>query len=254
MAQVNRPVLFAFLPLVFVFYGGFVWSVLEERYDWTAVVGVAFLGAYVLLFMLALRAGRLIAPDSATVHLAGLIADLEKDPERWTTFTFRRQVIQQLEGIARSLELFPQVTRTRDAASTLEVERWGRGVAAYFRKLKLWVVWPGPFTYTDLLHELADALELAAQGRWRELPVAEAPESTPGVSRLARAGWFTLGLVLLAATGLGLAYSAELGPAATFLAPLVGVVALTALAKGGLSVQNIADSKKALDSLRADGK
>jgi hypothetical protein len=249
-----RPAIGAYVLVVLAYYGLLIWGVVSDNLMFTSgVTGLAMI-FYVLILIRGRRIARLNAPAWTMIGLVRLIAKLEDQPERWADFSFRRGVNADVESLARRVEGLPQATGARDPASILELQKWAAGVASWFRQLKLWVAWPNPFTYTDLLHELARALELTVQGRWRELPTAAAPEAIPGPSRVARAAWFLLGLALLAATGLGLAYSAKLGPAATFLAPLVGVVALTALTKAGLSLQNVVDSKKALDSLRGDGK
>jgi len=101
------------------------------------------------------------------------------------------------------------------------------------RALKIWVAQPNPFTYTDLIWRLSNDLVVVIDGRWFELPESDYPQKIR--TKWEKALFIMLAITSAAAAIAIIALGSKLGPAATVLSSVLGIIAVALLSPAGIS-------------------
>jgi hypothetical protein len=230
--------------------GGGAWLLFRDGFPFQIVGFTIVIMGYVFEVWALHYASKRLLSVTLPVQLLNLIGNLESHPEAWNgSLTERRAFVRQLEHLAVSYESIPLSLRTGDVTTNETVSLWMRGIAARIRGYKLWVLHPVDFTYTDLIHELAEDCRLVLADQWHRLRRGEFRELRKAPTKKARVGWALLGLLLIAGfVGAGV-LSSRLGPVAPYLVTMAGAAAFLALGNAGLSTQSFMEARKAAEGI-----
>lgn len=212
---------------------------------WARILSWTLLATGLLVYVV--YRTRLALPHALETEILRLVVLIEGNPSHWEQdLAFKRNINRRLEACARQIETLPLVFGLGgDPVNSRRIATMTGGAAARFREYKIWVLQPGPFTFTDLLAALVDSLQAVREGRWLMLPKA-AFETGFRAGRLARLGWISLFVaVLVALIGVGYA-QAQIGVAASTIAATVfGIVLTSILTRLGVKIaalQQIAET------------
>jgi hypothetical protein len=118
------------------------------------------------------------------------------------------------------------------------------GIAEHFRQYGVWVAFPEPATYSDLLVEFLRHVKLVALDRWYELPSAEVQINLK-TNRLERI-MLTIAVVILFAGLLALAvFQGKLGLSGTLASSVLAIIIVLVLARLGLSISSLQQAAEA---------
>jgi hypothetical protein len=156
--------------------------------------------------------------ELSTLWLFNYVLLLERNADAWGSPKLRDEMLRRIKKIATAVEEIPYGFHNLAPEVRRELFIASRRKAQAVRNLQHWVLTPGPFTYTDLIHRFAVDLELIASGRWRELPEAEYQR------HLAR--WLivvlaSMGLIVLSAAVIAVALIPKYLPAFSSATPII---------------------------------
>ena len=201
---------------------------------------VLYYSVVVLLAARALKRSELLIRS-----LFYFIRDLERCSDSWLDRKTRRRLVSRLGKLATAMEQFPySVIYRNDKSLFAEMQTLARGKAASLRELRIWIIRPREDTYIYLVETLVARLRLLIEGRWFELPEADA-----GPSRPHRLKSVVLGAVCLALLGGLIAltvYSSRFGATATVTASVLGIILVGLLTQYGIAVSSIAGAADAV--------
>src|ERR1017187_2911990 len=225
-ARIARRLLLVFIPYFIAWY---ILVLITSNPYVVFIGGVPIFIAEITVFFRISRSG---GEGFAAARIFGTIAKLENNPSRWQTSAFRWDIARRIELAAKSIERIPLRLKSVAPSVKRQIFAASRAKAQAIRELQLWAIQPGPFTFTDLVHQLSVDLDMIAHGRWYDLP--EAPELQRQTPR-----WITaaeiIGSIAIAAAGVAiLVYSAKVGPASAVVAPILFGGALALLSAAGV--------------------
>lgn len=180
-----------------------------------------------------------------------LLALVDESPKRWGDPEFMSEVISRIQLLSRRLEFVPMSLGIRhpSVASRLRYAMVGR--ADTMRELCTWVFSPRITTRSDLLESLEASTRAMVESRWLDLKGSDAT-AVPlqrGV-RLARWGFAILLLILLIGTQV---YAATIGPSASTVATVVGILLVGVMGSVGISSENVSIGTKLAESVAGVG-
>jgi hypothetical protein len=207
------------------------WLALSFRISSDA--SLALLLAYITVLSVTFYSWNRKQAEAAAVKILFVVVrELESNPNCWSSLTFRAHVCAHLSKIADLVEQIPLQIRAASPGVRHEVVRAAQNKAQAIRDLELWALWPGPFTFTDLVQRLARNLCILGDGRWYELP------ETPYQGRMVRAQRAALvaaSLLVLAASIVVIQPGAHLfGPAVYLVSTVLAAVAVALLNYAGI--------------------
>lgn len=127
-------------------------------------------------------------PDAIVVDgFLGILIDLETKPKEWTKMSYRRQLMQSLEGVAVVIESClwrPLASGDTDTDTWMRQEL--KKVAHYLRSTKRWILKPMSDTRENFKRHIATNFVHAATGEWDGLELLEIDASTHREMRQAR--------------------------------------------------------------------
>jgi hypothetical protein len=173
------------------------------------------------LVLLVIYPFRARSNDVAATWLFDYVVLLERNADAWGAPRLKNEMTRQIKKLANVVEripyqyhhLAPEVRRELLAAS--------RKKAQAVRELQHWVLTPGPFTFTDLIHRFTIDLDLIASGQWRELPELEY-QYRP--ARWVIAVLWLLALLVLSAEIIGVVLIPKYLPALASVTPVIASV------------------------------
>jgi hypothetical protein len=211
-------------------------------------VAVGGLLAYLAVNVFALAIGivyaerflKLYADDQAMWQIADAIIWVELHPESWSSALRRRQICRALStcSLAVRTAAYRHVARS-DRAVRAMVKPEIEARCKYFEQLKLWVIMPGPFTYTDIIQELCRTLQLYWDKGWLGIPTVPTLEASSAAPPWRKVPFIALAISSMGGLGAVVAYAPHIGPAAVVAAAVIGSVLISALAHLGLSAEGL---------------
>jgi hypothetical protein len=168
---------------------------------------------------------------TAVYVLYNLIVRLETRPGEWAGLPFRQDACMSLSRVASCVQRIPHRLAGLAPSVRRQVITTARNKAQAIRELQIWVMQPGPFTYTDLIQRLTSDLYILADGRWYDLP--EAPYVRQ-MSRTRTVFLVFLALALVGVTAYGVSFIPS--PAGPVVSVIVAAVAVAIVNAAGLPV------------------
>lgn len=220
-----------FLLLFLPYYFGWYAAILITLNSYVMTIGILPILAALIVFTI--KMSRSNREGDAADQLLHVITVLEHNPNRWRSSEFRWDIARRLELAAKGVERIPLGIKSVAPGIKQEMVESGRIKAQAIRELQLWAIRPdGPTVLRDLTGRLASDTIKIADGRWYELPEPEKFDHSS--SRWTRIGAI-IGSIVISTGGISvLVFSAKVGPASAFLAPLLFAAALALLSTSGI--------------------
>lgn len=195
-------------------------------------------------------AWRIRVKERLLAQLLDLLFTMERNQNHWEATYCQQLLSSRIERCAR---LFEQLPRSYGGfhvnGSDAIISRRAVGVATHFRQYGLWVAFPGPFTYTDLIAEVRLHYIGVASNHWYDLPSAEV-EINLRTNRVERLVLWLLVVILFAGLLALAVFQAKLGLSGTLASSVLAIIIVLLLARLGLSISAL---QKAADAAKASG-
>jgi hypothetical protein len=204
-------------------------------------VGFVLLEILVVLWFLNLQRELLHVRAMSQILAQLSYLSLELDWLDREPFNVRRQrvVMRRFESCAQIIERYPRVFHlARGDEDGIVISRACVGIAAQFRRYKVWVAMPVETTSTDLVEIVAETIHLVWRRKWSELGSVEVTINNR-INLLHRLGWLLSAGVLVVALVYVAYNQSALGAAGSTISSILALVIVFVLSRLGVNISTL---------------